>query len=222
MQAGANGGRQFSFLEPSLVIGMALRWKAAEPDYVLDISDPVQHVGPGVTATFHGKVNAAPGYAGTISLSCANGSTQTPPTCNISPTIVAANDSFTVQASSPGENLFRFLVTGSDGTFERSAKPELRVGTYVFFPLQQSELIVPRDNQVHSVPVSVARLNDTFNSIEVFCVGTFPAGLSCGPTFLAPHSGEIATNNMIFAASPSTALGDYNIELRATDFNGDI
>src|SRR4051812_4859553 len=218
IQVGPNSGRQFSFMEKALQNGMSLRWKAGEPDYVLDVSDPVQNVAVGQTATFHGKVNAAPGYSGSITLNCANGATQTPPTCNISPTVVGANDSFTVQTQSPAENLFRFLVTGSDGTFERVAKTELRAGNYVLLPLEQSQITVPRDGQSYNLLVSVTRLSNSQSTILVHCGNGLPAGVTCWNTFISPLPGETLTYPIYLSASPSTTTGTYSIELQAYDY----
>ncbi len=216
IQVGANSGRQFSFMDKALENGMSLRWKAGQPDYVLEIEDSQQRTAPDSPVTFHGKVKGAPGYAESIALSCTSRTTDPPPICTPSPASVSAGDEFTVQASSAAYGLFRFNVSGDDGTFPRDAKSELQVGDFIFLPVAAPDFRMPRRSFTSTgLAVSATRISTTQDYILIGCLSGLPPGMTCYSAPLGPAQGQTSTQYIYFGAGPDVVPGTYPVVLRA-------
>ena len=194
----------------------------AKPDYSISISNPSQSAFAGQTATYNGGASAFAGYANSINLTCASGTTAPPSTCNIAPSALTPGNStpFTLTAGgATGDYNFAIRAVGSDSQ-HITHQSSLTLHVIDFGLTAPSPTSISAPHGTTSSPVNFqATAAGSFNqAVNVSCSTTIPnavCNLSPGTTVYPTSTSPV---NMTATVSvPANAVaGSYPVTIQAT------
>jgi hypothetical protein len=192
------------------------------PDFELTISNPLQTIFAGQTATLNGTVTALSGYASPVTLSCVVGTTAPPATCSPSPTTLTPADQtpFTITAGDVvGDYSFNVQGAGSDANNTTHQVP-VTLQVVSFAMSTPSPLIVTVPRGTTSTPVSFQiSAGGSFNqSVAVSCSVAI-AGATCmltPGTTVNPTASSPVSMTASVSVPAGTPVNNYPVTIQAT------
>ena len=176
-------------------------WETAlSPDFNITVSNPVQTVFPGQTATFSGTLTLFYNYNSAITISCAG--TTLPSTCTGTSIASPQNgQSFTVTASNASIADFNFSIqaVGQDGK-THSVPATLHVADFSLGTPSQSSLTIGHSAS-GSVTVPLTPVG-TFTGLVTFSCSGLPAGMTC----------SFPSGSTVSGASPTSVQVQINVD----------
>jgi len=192
------------------------------PDFLVTVTAPTATLFSGQTTTITGSITAQNGYANSVTLSCAAGTTSPPTTCSPSPATLtpASKTPFTVTVGgSPGDYSFNLQVVGSDSTHITHTVPLtvhiLGFGLTVPSP---SNVTVGRGQSSSPVSFQVTAAGSFAQTVTVSCTTTI-SGANCNltpSTSVNPTSSSPVNMTASVDVPAGTAAGTYSATIQAT------
>jgi hypothetical protein len=197
-------------------------WQFNLAPYGITISNSPQTIFPGQSATFDGTLTSFNNYNSVVTLSCTNGATPPPATCNLNPqqaTPTAAGASFMVTASdsTAKDYLFNIHGLGADGSVN-DASVVLHVVDFSIAPPNPSSIDVVPGFQSQPVQIQVAGVGAFNGTVSLSCTAGLPAGASCtfdNPSPTVTPSAPVNVNLTINTPN-STPLGTATVTISAS------
>lgn len=192
------------------------------PDFNLSALNSPLTVFVGQTATFNGTVTGLNGYASTVTLSCASGTTAPPSTCTPSPfTLTPGNKTpFTVTAGGVAQDYnFNVKAVGSDSSHITHTVPAvLHVINFGMTAPSPANVTVPRGTTSSPVSFQITAAGSFSQSVNVACTSQVP-GAACsltpGPT-VNPTSTSPVNMTASVEVPTETTPGTYPVTLLAS------
>jgi len=191
-------------------------------DYSITVTNSTQTVFPTQSATFNGELTASNGYASSVALSCAAGTTSAPATCTASPTSViptGAGAAFTVTAAGSAQDyLFNVHAVGTDaGVTTHDAAVTLHVVDFALGAPSPAGVSVQQGSASQGVAFVVSGSGAFSGTVTLACpASAMPAGVTCSFSPSASVSVLPATVTLTFATTASTPLATTPITISAT------
>src|SRR5580765_1417478 len=191
-------------------------------DYSITVTNSTQTVFAGQNATFNGKLTAANGYASSVALSCAAGTTAAPGTCSASPASVTptgAGASFTVTAGGAAQDyLFNVHAVGTDAsTTTHDAAVTLHVVDFALGAPTPASVSVQQGSASQGIAFVVSGAGAFSGTVTLACPSSgMPVGVTCSFSPSAAVSALPATVTLTFTTTASTPLATTPITISAT------
>ncbi len=193
---------------------------AATPDYTLAVSNSPLTDFAGQTAIFNGSASSVNGYASTVALSCAAGTTSPPSTCTISPATLTPGSGtvFTVTVGgATGDYNFNVKGVGSDTKHVTHLLPvTLHVVSFALTTPSPSQVTVPRGTTSSPVDFEVTAAGSFNQSVTVSCSTTIASCTLTPGTTVSPTSTNPVSMTASVPVPASTAPGNYTVTIQAT------
>jgi hypothetical protein len=191
------------------------------PDFQISVDNSQQTVLAAQSTTFAGSVYALNGYASSVTLTCAAGSTSAPQNCSASPSSVTPTPQgtgFVLTASDvAGDYSFNLQANGTDPSSITHAAPVvLHVVDFSLGPLAPSAVTLAPGTS--SLPISFSVSADgAFTGTVTLSCGTPPAGIACQfqPAMASPTAGNPVGVTLTISASSSARLGTSQLTVSA-------
>ncbi len=192
------------------------------PDFELTVSNPLQTIFAGQTATVNGSLTALSGYASSVALSCGQGTTAPPATCSaLPPTVTPANQTpFTISASDVvGDYNFNVQGVGSDANNTTHQVPvTLHVVSFAISTPSPLTVTVPRGTSSMPVSFQVSAGGSFDQSVAVSCsvaiagaICTLTPGTTINPTASSPVSMTASVS-----VPAGTPVSNYPVTIQAS------
>ena len=198
---------------------------AATPNYQLSISNSPLTAFPNQVATFNGTATGVNGYASSVTLTCAAGTTAPPGTCTPTPSSVtpsnpATNAAFAVNvAGATGDFNFNIQGVGSDSQHVAHQIPvTLHVIDFTLTKPAPATVTVPRGTTSSLVNFQIIAAGSFNQPVTVSCnaaIANAVCTLTPGTT-VDPTSGNPVSMTASVAVPAATAPGNYTVTLQAT------
>lgn len=192
------------------------------PDFELTISNPLQTVFVGQTATFNGTVTALSGYASPVALSCVAGSTAPPGTCSPVPaSVTPANQTpFAITAGDVvGDYDFNVQSEGSDANNTTHQVPAtLHVVSFAMSTPSPLTVMVPRGTTSAPVSFQISAGGSFNQSVAVSCSVAI-AGAVCAltpGTTINPTASSPVSMTASVSVPAGTPVNNYPVTIQAT------
>ncbi|MGB6477074.1 MAG: hypothetical protein WBF04_23725 [Candidatus Sulfotelmatobacter sp.] len=199
------------------------QFDVSTPGFEVLISNSLQTVFVGQTATYNGTLDSIDGYSNPVTLTCTPGATNPPATCTppsspVTPT--SSGVAFTVTAGgAAGDYSFNVLGQGADSNLSSAVSLVLHMISFGLTPPSPSSLTVP--DGTTSAPVSFqATAAGSFNqSVSVSCSTNVP-GATCNltpGTTVNPTSSNPVNMTAVVVIPPGTDVNlNYTVTLEAS------
>jgi len=191
------------------------------PTFNLSISNSPLTVFAGQTATFDGTATALNGYASSVTLSCATGTTKSPSTCSPSPNPLTPTNKtpFTVTVGgASGDYSFNIQAVGSDTNHVTQARPVvLHLVSFGMTSPSPSSVTVPRGTTSSPVTFQVTAAGSFNQAVTVSCTSEI-AGATCNLTpgsTVYPAAGSPVNMTASVVVPDGTAPGSYPVTIQA-------
>ncbi len=195
---------------------------SATADYQLAISNSPLTAFANQSVVFNGTAASINGYASSVALSCAAGSTPPPSTCTVSPATVTpgTNVSFTVTvAGTTGVYNFNIEGVGSDpNTLTHSIPVTLQIVSFALSTPSPSSVTVPRGTTSSPVQFQVTAAGSFDQSVSVSCsaaIANSTCNLAPG-TSVNPTAGNPVNMSATVVVPAATAAKAYTVTIQAT------
>jgi len=192
------------------------------PDFQMSVAVPTLTAFPTQTAVFTGTITALNGYASSVTLTCAAGSSAAPSVCSPSPVTLtpASKTPFSVSTSSPvGDYNFKIQAVGADSNHITHNIPlVLHVVNFGMTTPSPASVTVPRGTTSPAVSFEMTASGSFDQSVSAACSTTIPnatCSLTPGTTV---HPTSITSVDMTASVTvpATTAAGNYTVTLQAT------
>jgi hypothetical protein len=194
----------------------------AKPDYSIMISNPSQSVFSGQSAIFNGTATAFGGYANSVALTCASGTTAPPSTCNIAPSTLTPgyNTPFTVAAGGAnGDYNFKIQAVGSDSQhIAHQAAVTLHVVSVALGSPSPASITAPRGSTSSPVHFQVTATGSFNQAVNLSCSATLAdafCNLSPGTTVYPTSTNPVNMTATVNVPSSAPA-GSYSVTIQVT------
>jgi len=192
------------------------------PDFNLAISNSPQTVFAGQTATFNGTASALNGYASSVALSCAAGTTAPPSTCTPSPSSLTPTNKtpFSLTAGgSAGDYTFNVKAVGSDLSHVTHTIPvTLHIASFGLTTPSPTSVTVARGTTSPPVSFQVTAAGSFNQAVAVSCntpIANAACNLTPGTT-VNPTASQPVNMTATVAVPAGTTAGSYTVTIQAT------
>jgi len=195
-----------------------------DPDFQLNIANTSLTAFAGQAATFNGTVAALNGYNSNVNLTCAEGGTNPPQNCSVTPGSLvpsAVGAGFNVNAGgTAGDYSFNVHAVGTDpATLTHDFPVSLHIVDFTLgSPSPSSVSVVPGSS---SPPVSLLiSAQGSFSGVVALSCSSLPQGATCQftPPAATPTSGQPVTVTLNVSAAANAPLGNSQITINALTF----
>jgi hypothetical protein len=189
------------------------------PDYQISISNSIQTIFPGQTATFNGALTSANGYASPVAITCGSGNTAPPAICtpnqaSVTPTLNGT--SFSVTATDGiGDYIFNVHGEGTDAAQITHDVP-LNLHVVDFGAPSPASVTVEQGGTSTGVTFLISGGGSFNGTITVSCPTGLPVGITCNFAPSASISRLPATVTLTFVAQAYARTGTTAITVIAS------